>query len=203
VKLKTIITATLAVVLIISLMGWSRSCAGTKKAKADYLAFREVVESEKLAMSNRLDFLTKAIGQRDETIGQLEHKVAQYVEKTSTLTAELTALQNAEPPTTPEVEALPIVVNLRAQVSKVTEMLTLSQKTVTLQRQEIDAYVDKVSLLEQVIVEWKGAWDREHTLRVQAEDLFKLYERKQKLNRFWKTTAVVATGAVAGILLIK
>jgi chromosome segregation ATPase len=185
---------------------FARSCrasAELKQAKKDYSELKRITEADHELMSIRVDELNKAIGHRDETIGQLERKVTQYVEKTTTLTAELTALQNAEPQTTPEIESMPIVISLRGQVAKLTEMFSLSQATVAAQRAEIAEYVGQVKDLRQLSEEWKGAYEREHKLRVQAEGLFKICERSRKLNKFWRTTSIVATGAMAGLLLLK
>jgi len=201
-KLKTIIMLVIITGLIVSIVFAARSCASLSKAKADYAEYRRTVETENELMSNRVDGLNAAIAQKDEAIGQLERKVTQYVEKNSTLRAELTALQNAEP-VQPELEKEPLVISLRSQVSKLTEMFTLATDTITTQSQEIDLLRGKAALLEEVAGEWKGAYERERQLRVQAEGLFKIYEHRLKMNRFWKTTAVVATGVAASLLLLK
>ena len=160
------------------------------------------MEAENAMVSIRVEELTNQIALKDKAVGELEHKVAQYVVEISTLRGELEDIQNAEP-VQPELESEPLVINLRGQVAKLTAMFTLATDTVALQGQEIDALKGKVKLWEEVAGEWKGAYDRERQLRVQAESLFRLCERGQRLNKFWRTTAVVATGAVAGLLLLK
>jgi chromosome segregation ATPase len=206
VKQQNIITVALVAALVVLSIFIFRSCRADerlRKAKLDYAEYRQTVETENELMSNRLDELNKAIGQKDEVIGQLEQEVTGYVEKLRHTTQELTDLQNAEPPTTPEIESMPIVINLRGQVAKLTEMFTLSTAALTLQTERADALVGQVKLWEEVSAEWKAAYEREHTLRVQSEGLFKMAEQRIKMNKFWKTTTAVATGVAAGILLIK
>jgi chromosome segregation ATPase len=205
-KQKTIVTLVVATGLILLAASWFRSCAvdaRIRKAKLAYQELRAITEAESKMMSTRLDELNKAIGHRDEAIGKLESEVAAKNLEISAAKTELAELQAAEPPTTPEIEALPIVINLRGQVAKLTDMFNLSQNTITIQSLEIDELWGKTKLLEDVVAEWKGGYEREHALRIQAENMFKICERGRRLQKFWKTTAIVATGAVTGLLLLK
>ena len=173
-----------------------------RDAKLRYEAYRAVAEADHAAMTEKVSHMTNEISRLGAAIAEKDAKVAQYVERVSTLTAELTALQDAEPPTTPEIEALPIVVNLRGQVAKLTAAFSLAQDTITLQGEEIALLVGQRELLEGVAAEWRGAYEREHALRVQAEGLFKLSERRVGMNKVVTKVAlgVAAAGVAYGLL---
>lgn len=199
-KTRTIITAVIVIALVVCGFLFARSCglnSRLAKAKADYEEYRRIVQTENELMSTRLDELNSSISDKDQIIGQLEHKVDQYVEKLRHTTQELEELQNAEP-VQPELESEPLVINLRAQLSKLTTMFSLSEQTVTLQAEEISALKEKAILLEQVSVEWKSAYEREHQLRLMSEDLFKASERSRKTN---KTLTKIAYGVAAGSIV--
>jgi len=51
--------------------------------------------------------------------------------------------------------------------------------------------------------EWKSQYEREHTLRVQAEGLFKLSEHSRKLNKNIKNIALAVAGASVAYGLLK
>jgi len=196
-KPKTIVTLVIMAGLVVSAISITRSCtadARLQKAKHDYEESRRVWEADHEIMTNRVGQLTSAVGQKDETIGQLEHKVAQYVDKLRHTAQELSELQSAEP-VQPELETEPLVINLRGQVSKLTEMLSLSQQTITTQKQEIAELWGKCELLTQIGDEWKGAYERERALRVQCEGLFGACEKRLKMSKSWGTVKTIAIGA--------
>lgn len=204
-KPKTLTTVAMVAALLVSSIFFLRSCAADgrlQEMKLQYETYRAINTAAHEMMSTRLDKLNSEVAAKDQIIGQLEQKIDTYVKKTALLTAELEELQNAEP-VQPELESEPLVINLRAQVGKLTDMFSLATNTITLQNEKIDVLKGKVKLWEEVAGEWKGAFERERELRLQAEGLFKACERSQRMNKFWRTTSLVATGAVAGLLLLK
>jgi hypothetical protein len=137
------------------------------------------------------------ITRQDEIIAESVVKSAQYVLEMSAYEAELSRLREAEP-AQPELEREPLVINLRAQIATLTRAFSLSQAVVAEREGQIVAWSAKYSAQAQISAEWRGAYEREHTLRVQAEDLFKLGERRVGLN---KTIAKVALGVGAASLI--
>jgi hypothetical protein len=86
---------------------------------------------------------------------------------------ELTAV---EPPTTPAEEALPIVINLRARVAKLTEGFSLAQATIATQEKIIANLELVVKNTEKIADGWKTDYERsqgllatERGLRIKAE----------------------------------
>jgi len=187
--------------VLLNLSLWDRACradARLAKAEAEYAEARRIAEADHELGQRRIEELTKAIGHRDEKIGELDGVIAADVARIRVLEGELRDIQDAEPPTTPEIEAMPIVINLRAQVKKLAEGFNLARETITLQSREIDELKGKCLDLEAISAEWKAAYDREHALRLAAEDLFTLSQRRVGLS---KTVAKVALGvAGAGII---
>jgi hypothetical protein len=158
-----------------------RSCAvdaRIRKAKLAYQELRAITEADKQLSDNRIGQLTKSIVDKDRQILNIEKEITQKDEQLTVVNQRLRDLQAAEPPTTPEIEALPIVVNLRGQVAKLTGMFNLSQNVVVAQSQEIVELKGKVGLLELVAAEWKGAYNREYALRLSSEKLLTIAENR-------------------------
>jgi len=205
VKQKTIITLVGLAGLMLCAIFFVRSCGLSQKLREkehEYIEYRAVTEESFKVMSNRLDALTNEIALKDKAIVEIESALAVKNLELSAARAELSALQNAEPATTPEEEALPIVINLRGQISKLNGMVTLVQDIAQKQAEEIVQLKGKVTLLEQVGAEWKGAYEREHTLRLQAEDLYKVCSRSRNSNGLLTKVAlgVAGAGIIYGLL---
>jgi hypothetical protein len=201
VKTKHIITAALVVALVLLAVSQFRACKLDKKyrdMKAAYETERRIAEADHALSMGRIDELTNAIGQMDEAIVQKDIEITQKAEQIKVLSRDLAYLIANEPPTTPDIESMPIVINLRGQLSKLTEMYSLCEQAVTLQSEEIDVLKGKCIALGAIGEEWRVQYDKEHALRLSAEGLFKLGEHRVGLN---KTIAKVAVG-VAAIVVV-
>jgi len=201
-KPKTIITLVVIAALVVSAFFALRSCgidARYKKMKADY-EFSVRLSDEANAVSRRIIADLEA-----ENAGK-DEKIAQYVEEVSTISAKLTVVSarveelQANEPVQPELESEPLVINLRGQISSLTEMLSLSQEALTTQTLISDTLRGKVTNLEAMVDEWAGMYEREHLLRVQSEGLFKEADRKIRGYRLRGKVATVLT--VAGAIVI-
>jgi hypothetical protein len=136
---------------------------------SDYAEMVRITEAEQCFARQRREELEADNAGKDVKIAQYVEKIQTYHAEITTLSARVEELQNAEPPTTPDIEAMPIVINLRGQVAALTQAFDLSQKEVTLQKQISAELWGKVSNLEKIADEWRGMYDREHALRVNCE----------------------------------
>jgi hypothetical protein len=202
VKTRSIITAALVVVLVVLGIAQLRSCKLDKKyrdLKAEYETDRKVFEADHALSMGRIDELTNAIGQADETIVKKDAELLSKTKQLAQLSNQLDELVDNEPPTTPDIEAMPIIINLRGQLSKLTEMYIISGQTITLQSEEIAVLKGKCNTLESIGTEWKQSYDKEHALRVNCESLLKLSEKR--VSNPWKTVRNVAVGVAAGFVV--
>ena len=180
-----------------------RSCAADTKlreAKLRYEGYRAIAMADHEMSMRRIAALTSEVGNLTNEIELIETQLVKKTLQLEAVSSQLDELQNAEP-VQPELESEPLVISLRAQVAKVTEMFHLSQGIVESQRGEIILWERKYEAQVSISNEWKGAYEREHSLRIQAEDLFNLCERRVKMNGFWGTVRGVAVGA-ATVLVV-
>lgn len=203
-KKKTIITLAVIACLIISMLFVARSCSLDRKyqeMRLQYEGYRAIAEADHELMMKRIALLSGEIVMRDKAIAGLEEIILVKNQRIAEVSARLAGLQNAEP-VAPELESHPLIINLRGQINNLTEMFTLSQNVVTTQRQEIEELGGKCIALESIGTEWKQAYEKEHALRVQAEEVFKVCEKRLKVNKGWgtaKTVLIVVAGTyIAG-----
>ena len=207
-KQKTIITIAVIACLVISMLFVARSCkldSKYRELKLQYAGYRAIAEADHELMMKRIALLSGELVMRDKAIAGLEEIILVKNQRIVEVSARLAELQNAEP-VSPELESHPLVVNLRGQISQLTEMFTLSQNVVSTQRQEIEELGGKCIALESIGDEWKQAYEREHTLRVQAEEVLKVCEQRLRMKKGWgtaKTVLIVAAGAYIGSRLLK
>lgn len=189
-----------AVALVLVTLGLGyRACiqlpAQLKQAEAKYHDLAVVTDLQNHAAQAERLALLATIAEREASEATLKAKVAQSEKELAAARRTIAELQANEPPTTPAIEALPVVISLRAQVRAFGVALTAADKTISDQSDTIlKLELDKKDLLA-LGETWKSQYDREHTLRVQAEDLFKLSERRYKLNKTVTLVAVTAVGA--------
>jgi hypothetical protein len=171
-----------------------------RQAKLEYVGYRAIAEADKELSLAHIGQLTNAIGQANETIVQKERVISEKSVLISRLSNQLDDLISNEP-VQPELESQPLVISLRKQVSKLTDMFNLSQETVTLQSQEIDALGGKCAALESIGAEWKQMYDKEHKLRLLSEGLVTSLEHRVKAQGLLGTAKAVAIGVTAGCLV--
>ena len=200
-NIKTIAIIALCVVAAVLL---SRSCGLTGKlrqAKLKYEGYKAIVEADHELSRAHIEQLTNEIALKDEKIVTLRGESLAKQERITKLSTRLDELQNGEPPTTPEIEALPIVVNLRQQVATLTEMFTLAQGTIETKDREIELWSKKYDAQVAISAEWKVMYERENKLRLMGGELITGLERSLKISRLKGKVATVAiVGLAAGYL---
>ena len=198
--------ASLIGVSLFALFALDRSCNSDRelaKAKADYAEQVRALEADNAIKRDTILAAEKVITQQDANIAGYVGQIQTYRVEVSALRAELSTLQDAEPPTTPEVESLPIVINLRAQVTRLTQMFSLSEAARAEQDKVIASWREKYEAQVTISIAWKAQAENERTLRVQAESLFTKYEHARKSNKFWRTTAYIAGAVALGAIIAK
>lgn len=140
------------------------------------------------------------IAEKDAAIAEKDAKIAQYVGKVSTLSAELVALQNAEP-VQPELETQPLVINLRAQIGNLTNLYSISIDIITTKDAIIADWSAKFDAQVVISDTWKQAYETEHRLRLLSEDLNKSLEHQGKVSRLYGKVSMAAL-AGAGVYIL-
>lgn len=182
-----------------------RSCGGPDPAywvkKATYdLAVKDAAAQHVTDMVTIVT-QTATIAAANAAIAEKDAKIAQYVGKVSTLTAELTALQNAEP-VQPELEMQPLVINLRAQIGNLSKTLNINADIIAEKDAIIADWSKKFDAQSVISDTWKQAYEREHRLRLSAEELNKSLEHQGKVSRLYGKFSTAALAAAGVYMLI-
>ena len=204
-KAKHIITAVGLIAIVVSIFCVARACRLSndyRQLKLQYVGYRAISEADHKMSMDRIDGLTKELSHMTNEVLAIEAGNKVKDAKIVALSTRLDELQNAEPPTTPEVEAMPIVINLRGQIAKLTEMFSLAQEAISARDTEISILKQMYANQVEISNEWKANYDREHALRLSCEGLVKHLESSVKASKFLNKAAIVAVaGAVAYGLL--
>jgi chromosome segregation ATPase len=205
-KPKTLITAIVVIALVVSSLLALKSCQLDRKLrdmKLKYEAYRALAQAEYELSQEHIGELNAEIVARDKNISKLESSVAEKQALLHAVSAELAELQATEPPTTPDIEELPIVINLRGQVANLTRMFSLATDTINDKDMIIAEWKGKFAAQVTISEEWKNQYDNERALRVQSEEMFKTCERRLKLNKIVSKTALVAVAGAVVYGLVK
>ena len=199
-KPKTILTAIVVIALVLFGVSTLRSCKLDKKyrdLKAAYETERKIAEADKALSVAHIEELNNAIGQMTNEVVRLSEEVLSKRKRISELSIQLDELISSEP-VQPELESQPLVISLRKQVSKLTEMYSIAEQTITLQTASAAILGGKFDAQVLISAEWKGMYDKERALRVNCEGLLKVCERR--VSSPWKTARTVAYGVAAGFV---
>ena len=117
--------------------------------------------------------------------------------KIVSLTHTIIDLAATEPSTTPDIEALPIVINLRARVARLTEGFSLAQITIGDQDKIIANLELVVKNTEKIAADWEADYNRSQALLATERSLRLTSEKKWKRTSLLaKAETVVITGGV-------
>lgn len=166
-----------------------------REAKAQYQSLVVETTIQNNAAQAERQALLATIAEREASEAVLKAKVAQDAKELALAHQTIAALQASEPPTTPEIEALPVVVSLRAQVRAFSVALAVAERTISDQSDIIFKLEQDKKDLWEWGASWEAQYEREHTLRLASENLFKLSEHRFKLNKTVTYLVVGAAGA--------
>ena len=195
--------AVIAIVLF-ALFALDRSCVADRalaKAKADYSEQVRVLEADNAAKQDAIVTAERIIAQQEAEVSASRIAIATKDRQLTSLRADLAALQNEEPPTTPAVESLPIVINLRAQVTRLTAMFTLSEAKNGDKDRVIVSLRTIIAAKDDVIAAVTAQRDNEHALRLSAEAIAKACDSSKvgKFERVANDAEGIGVGAYSAI----
>lgn len=169
-----------------------------KLARDDYNELKKITEADKELSLALVAELTNAIGQADKTIVKLNGDIKVKNDRITLLSGQLADIVGQEPPTTPEIEAMPIVVSLRAQVKTLTDLYGISIDIITEKDKVIDLWSKKFDAEVTIAGEWKVQYEQEHRLRLLSEGLVTSLEHRVKAQGLLGKVKTVALGVAAG-----
>ena len=170
----------LVIVVVVVLAFFVRSCQGPNEKYWMRVAVHEQAMKD-AAVAHSASLAEIAALQADNAAKVSENvtlkgTVVTQMGTIATLNATIAGLVAIEPPTTPEEEALPIVINLRAQIKSLREGFSLSQETIATQGKIIANLELVVKNTEKIALGWKTDYERsqgllatERSLRIKAE----------------------------------
>ena len=203
-KTKTLITAVVVIALVVCTVCVARSCrsdARLRQSKLEYAGYKAIAEADHEISQNHIKELTQIVSYLTNDIAVKESEIAGKDRRIVALSTRLDELQNAEP-VQPELESEPLVINLRGQIARLTEMFNLSQEVVKTQGEEIALWAKKYDAQAAISAEWKSEYEREHQLRLMSEGIVSQLESRVRGAKLMNKVAVVAVaGAVAYGLL--
>jgi hypothetical protein len=210
--MKTKVTAILAIALAVCCFFWARSCKSDAKFKAmelQYNTYRAIaqadnemtkkhideLESKQAELQGMIDSQATIIASKESTIASLKKSVVTSNAATEALRTEVQPVLDQNPKVAELVASLDTGIMLRDGVISEQESLIRALKDrITLGDERFDNQV-KISQ------EWKTMYDREHALRLQAEDLFKACAGAKKKDKLWGNIKAVAVGVAAGVIV--
>lgn len=186
-------------ILLLALAGmgylYFTESARFRVARERYEAQLRDRDAQFLAAQGRIEGLSQEIRARSEANAILQASVAAKDAKITLLSGQLANIVGQEPPTTPEVESLPIVINLRAQVAKLSEMFALSEAASKEKDDIIYNWEVKFNSQVKITLEWVRRYEQENALRLAAESMFKMSQRQST-----KTKIICGAIAVAAVI---
>jgi len=204
--MKRLVLPFLAGVLVGALIGSLASCpdsAALAKWKVENAELKRIAAADHAIHEAEIAALQKNIEAREAEEATLKAEATANKRTIASQAQTIAALQAAEPATTPEIEAMPIVISLRAQVRELTVGFNLAQATIATQDETIKRLeLDKVDLAEQRD-KWKADYESEYRLRLNCEKGLGIAEKQIKSSKFWRTTAIVAGTIALGAAITK
>ena len=205
-KALTIVAIVLAVAAVVSFVRSCQADAALKQAKADYEELRRIadadhamskdhiaeLEASQEELKGMIDSQATIIASKEATISSLKKSVVASNATTEALRNEVQPVLDQNPKVAQLVASLDAGILLRdTLITEQTTVINSLKERIALGDQRFDNQV-KISN------EWKSMYEREQTLRVAAENLFKLSERRVSRN---KLVTKVALGVAAGAVI--
>lgn len=183
--------------ILVTLAALDRSCRGAAalaKAKADYAEMKKVAEANHEIQQGIIAAAQGKIDEQAQVIGAAKAAVAVKDAKIAALSHTVAELQ-AQEPVQPELEKEPLVINLRAQVSRLGEMFTLSEAKSADKDRAIISLKTIIAAKDEQFDARTRQYENERALRIAAEEMFKMSERRRGASRMATKVALGVAGA--------
>jgi hypothetical protein len=172
--------------------------------KGRYEAYRAIAGADAREMAAQLIAKNAIITAQNKTISERDAEIVSKYQQISTSVKKLTQLE-AEFATLGADNAAKVT-NLVTQVATIKRNLTLAYSIIEDKDAQIGAWRIKFDTAEKISAEWKRAYEGEQKLRLMAEGLVTLCEKRQSRTLFaskLKNVAIVGLAGVAAYNLIK
>ena len=190
------------IALVVAMIGMARFCSDSREKYWMRVAVHE--QAMKAAAAEHAASLAEIKTLRADNVQKVSENV---ILKRAVVTANVTIaalnhtidnLTSAEPSTTPDIEAIPIVINLRARVAKLTEGFSLAQATIWKQEKIIANLELVVKNTEKIAADWEADYNRSQGLLATERSLRLASEKKwSRVSIVAKVEAAIITGAGA------
>ena len=149
-------------------------------------AKKDAWEAEKVVLQGAIDSAQAVIEVKKRAIADRDTRIA--------------ALEAVEP-VAPELEAHPLVINLRAQISEWKVKFSLAQGVIAEKDEVIFSLRGQLAIQVTLTNEWKANYEHEYTLRLNCEKGIALYQKKLKFT--WPEKVLWTVGGFAGGVLFE
>lgn len=170
------------------------STSKIRKLQAEYDSLKSQSEQIQHEQQAIIDHANDTIAIKDGEIDSLNTVIQAKETENAHLSNQLDELQNTEP-SYPDMEAHPLVINLRGQIKTLTSMYSLAREEINKKDMVIESWTVKYNLQVQISKAWETKYNTEHALRVSSEELAKAI--KSSKSSLTKTITYVAVAVVA------
>jgi|GEM_PF-6152814 len=195
-----LITAAFAVLLAATVYFAVRAL--TERPDSAYWMSRAEHEAEVAALNQRLARLDAAISERDSRIAAERQALTAAHQALSDAERKLQEAQAAEPSASPDIEAHPLVLNLREQLRLQDARYAEARSVITQQAELISTLEAQTADLRLAAELWKAQYQAERALRLSAESTLKGTELRLRRTRAIQTLEHGALIALAGYAVI-
>ena len=206
----------LPILLALACLGWlamlAKSCRTSqqlREAKLAYQAYRQIsiadtemkkaqiaaLESRQSELMGQIDSTNTVIAARDEEITLQKKKFAEIVGQTEILRTEVQPVIDANP------KLREFVAGLDATILAQSWLIVEQDKQVASLKERIVLDDERFNNQVQISEEWRGMYEKEHNLRLLAEDMFKSCVKQQKKTNLWGNVKAVAVGVAVGVVV--
>jgi hypothetical protein len=208
--MKNKVTAIIIIALAVCCFFWAKSCRSDsqlRQMELKYETYRNLVvadnemtkkwidelESRQAELMGEIDSQNTVIASLDTTISTLKGKVKDANATTEKLRTEVQPVLDANPKVAELVASLDAGILLRDKVIVEQEELVKGLKV------RIDLGDQRFNNQVEISDSWKKMYENEHSLRLQAEGLFKACVHSRAKSKLWGNVKAVAVGVVAGV----
>jgi len=208
--MKNKVTAILIIALAVCCFFWARSCksdSALRQMQIRYETYRSIVvadnemtnkyigelESRQSELQGMIDSQDTIIASKDSVISTLKGKVKDATAETAKLRTEVQPVLDANP------KVAELVASLDAGIALRDNLIVEQEDLIRTMKKRIDLGDERFANQVKISEGWKDMYEKEHSLRLQAEDLFNTCVHSRNRDKLWGNVKAVAVGVVAGV----